>query len=101
MLQKIGRRIGIKLSAHRLRKSGGTHALDGRDANLRVIQQIMGHSDIRTTARYLRPKLSRQKALMAQLGVQDLLGVENSTYKESLQKNLDKAHKARKKRRQT
>ncbi len=63
LCRNAGRRAGIPLLVHPhlFRHACATHMLDS-GADLRTIQVLLGHADIRTTARYLHVSLKRLQA---------------------------------------
>ena len=64
LVEKYGRRSGIlrQVSPHTLRHCFATHLIGG-GADLRVVQELLGHSDISTTQVYTHVDQDRLKAI--------------------------------------
>jgi integrase/recombinase XerD len=77
LCRQAGHRADIShvVHPHLFRHACATHMLDG-GADLRTIQILLGHADIRTTARYLRVSLQRLKAIRSPFDALQLSPVE-------------------------
>ena len=69
--------IGRPVHPHVFRHACATHMLDA-GADLRTIQVLLGHGDIRTTARYLRVSVQRLQAIHSPFEALDLKPLDRS-----------------------
>jgi integrase/recombinase XerD len=79
LCRKAGQRaaIGRRVYPHLFRHACATHMLDA-GADLRTIQVLLGHSDIRTTAKYLRVSLQRLHAVNSPFDALQLKPIDHS-----------------------
>ena len=69
--------IGRRVHPHVFRHACATHMLDA-GADLRTIQVLLGHGDIRTTARYLRVSVQRLQAIRSPFEALELKPLDHS-----------------------
>lgn len=79
LCRKAGKRaqIGRPVYPHLFRHACATHMLDA-GADLRTIQVLLGHGDIRTTAKYLRVSMQRLQAIHSPFDALDLRPIDRS-----------------------
>jgi len=79
LCRNAGRRAGIPFPVHPhlFRHACATHMLDA-GADLRTIQVLLGHADIRTTARYLHVSTKRLQAVISPFDALQLQAIDRS-----------------------
>lgn len=80
LCRNAGKRAGVghPVYPHLFRHACATHMLDA-GADLRTIQVLLGHADIRTTARYLNVSLQRLQTVRSPFDALQLEPIEHST----------------------
>jgi integrase/recombinase XerD len=64
LVRNYGIAAGVRVSPHGLRHACATHLLAG-GADVRHVQQLLGHQDLRTTALYTRVEISDLREVLA------------------------------------
>lgn len=63
---ELGKKLNIKVSPHRFRHSLASQ-LANSDTNLRLVQQLLGHTNISTTCRYIHPNIEALRTTMTKV----------------------------------
>lgn len=68
--QSLSELTGYKMSPHRFRHFLGTSLMDSPERNIHITQNILNHSDIRTTMEYIHPDVeAMRRALNTRLPI--------------------------------
>ncbi|WP_349432707.1 site-specific integrase [Methylomarinum sp. Ch1-1] len=68
--KKLTKLSGTRISAHRLRHTFATLiAQSGENPDLKSLQYILGHTDIRTTMAYIEPQKKHLEQVLNQLSL--------------------------------
>jgi site-specific recombinase XerD len=69
MVSEAARRVGIKYSVtpHTLRHSFATRFLAKNQGDIATLATVLGHANISTTTRYLRPSAQRVQAMVEEM----------------------------------
>ena len=65
--RRLSHKMEARLSSHRLRHTLATELMRKKNPNLKAVQYLLGHSDIRTTLSYVEQDLDILREVVAQL----------------------------------
>lgn len=65
---RIGKALGFPVSPHRFRHSTATQ-LANSEINLKVVQHLLGHTDIKTTSQYIQPDMNAMRRAVNSVAV--------------------------------
>ena len=65
--RKLSDRLGVRIMPHRLRHTMATELGKGRNPDLKSLQFVLGHTDIRTTLGYVSPQEDQIREFLSQL----------------------------------
>lgn len=62
--RRLSDKLGRKVSSHRLRHTMATELAKGQNRDLKALQQVLGHTDLRTTMEYVHPEQGQLRQLL-------------------------------------
>lgn len=62
--KRLSAKLGSKVSSHRLRHTMATELARGENRDLKALQVVLGHTDLRTTLEYVHPDQSQLRQLL-------------------------------------
>lgn len=65
--RRLSDALGEHISCHRLRHTTGTELVRGPNPDFKAVQQILGHTDLRTTLLYIHPDLDQLRSALTRL----------------------------------
>lgn len=60
----LSKRVGFKVSPHRLRHTLGTNLMRDSQANVHLVKALMGHTNLSTTLQYVEPDMEAMRELL-------------------------------------
>jgi len=65
-------RLGVAISAHRLRHTMATDLARGLNPDLKSLQYLLGHSNLSTPLEYASPEMAQLRMQMSKLSIEPL-----------------------------
>lgn len=70
--KRLSDRLGVAVSAHRLRHTMATDLARGLNPDLKSLQYLLGHSNLSTTLEYVSPEMAQLRVQMSKLSIEPL-----------------------------
>ena len=65
--KRLSKQLAGKVSSHRLRHTMATQLAKGPNRDLKALQQVLGHTNLKTTLEYVHPELEQLRSFLNQL----------------------------------
>ncbi len=67
--RRLSKELAGQVSSHRLRHTMATELAKGPNRDLKALQQVLGHTNLRTTLEYVHPELEQLRRFLNQLNL--------------------------------